>query len=158
HTFVLVDNRQELPDHFDLADLERNSTVLTWDGSRLVWQDPDFARFPLELEAPPPPEDYTVLLQRAGENAKYASRVEVPFAQIAPAPELWWKSDTRDGLRVALGKAGATRKQLMELGEGTAQHVLIAGKTGSGKSTLLHAIIIQLALTYSPDEVELYLV
>src|SRR4029077_8284308 len=39
-----------------------------------------------------------------------------------------------------------------------AQHVLIAGKTGSGKSTLLHALISNLALSYSPEEVELYLV
>src|SRR4029077_14919938 len=44
------------------------------------------------------------------------------------------------------------------LGQGTAQHVLIAGKTGSGKSTLLHALITQLALVYSQEEVELYVV
>ena len=41
---------------------------------------------------------------------------------------------------------------------GTSQHVLISGKTGSGKSTLLHVLITNLALRYSPDEVELYLV
>src|SRR5262249_15952302 len=46
----------------------------------------------------------------------------------------------------------------LHLGQGTAHHVLIAGKTGSGKSTLLHALITNLALCYSPDEVELYLV
>src|SRR5262249_15671006 len=32
------------------------------------------------------------------------------------------------------------------------------GKTGSGKSTLLHALITNLCLMYSPDEVELYLI
>ncbi|OPZ98534.1 MAG: DNA translocase FtsK [Planctomycetes bacterium ADurb.Bin412] len=36
--------------------------------------------------------------------------------------------------------------------------MLIAGKTGSGKSTLLHVIITNLALWYSPDQVELYLI
>src|SRR4029077_8273633 len=41
---------------------------------------------------------------------------------------------------------------------GTAQHALVAGKTGSGKSTLLHALITNLALNYSPEEAELYLV
>ena len=46
----------------------------------------------------------------------------------------------------------------MQLGKGTSQHVLVAGKTGSGKSTLLHALITNLALLYSPDEVELYLI
>jgi hypothetical protein len=36
--------------------------------------------------------------------------------------------------------------------------VLIAGKTGSGKSTLLHALVTNMALRYSPDEAEVYLV
>ncbi len=48
--------------------------------------------------------------------------------------------------------------QHLDLGKGTSQHVLISGKTGSGKSTLLHVLITNLALRYSPDEVELYLV
>jgi energy-coupling factor transporter ATP-binding protein EcfA2 len=47
---------------------------------------------------------------------------------------------------------------MFSLGRGTAQHAVIAGKTGSGKSTLLHALITNLALTYSPDEAELYLI
>ena len=47
---------------------------------------------------------------------------------------------------------------MLALGKGTSQHVLIAGKTGSGKSTLLHALITNLALHYSPDEIELYLI
>ena len=42
----------------------------------------------------------------------------------------------------------------MRLGKGTSQHVLISGKTGSGKSTLLNAMITNLALCYSPDELE----
>ena len=46
----------------------------------------------------------------------------------------------------------------LRLGRGLAQHALIAGKTGSGKSNLLHVIITNLALWYSPDEVEFYLV
>ena len=57
-----------------------------------------------------------------------------------------------------LGRAGATRRQRLELGRGTAQHGLVVGKTGSGKSTLLHALVVNLALHYSPDEVELYLI
>jgi hypothetical protein len=46
----------------------------------------------------------------------------------------------------------------MKLGRGVAQHALIAGKTGSGKSTLLHVLVTNLALWYSPDDVEFYLV
>ena len=36
--------------------------------------------------------------------------------------------------------------------------MLIAGRTGSGKSTLMHALITNLALHYSPDEIDLYLI
>src|SRR5438132_1543020 len=69
-----------------------------------------------------------------------------------------WRGDSRSGLSLPLGRAGATARQLLTLGQGTSQHVLIAGKTGSGKSTLLHVLIVQLALRYSPSEVELYLI
>ena len=62
------------------------------------------------------------------------------------------------GIDVPLGRAGAMKLQHLDLGHGTSQHVLISGKTGSGKSTLLHVLITNLALRYSPDEVELYLV
>ncbi len=65
---------------------------------------------------------------------------------------------TSHGIDVPLGRAGATKLQHLRLGHGTSQHVLIAGKTGSGKSTLLHALITNLALTYSPAEIELYLI
>src|SRR5204863_7231055 len=72
--------------------------------------------------------------------------------------EQWWHGSSSKGLQVPLGRSGATGRQMLTLGQGTSQHVLVAGKTGSGKSTLLHVLITQLALRYSPDEVELYLV
>jgi hypothetical protein len=61
-------------------------------------------------------------------------------------------------LKVPIGVAGAEEMQYLDLGKGTAQHVLVAGKTGSGKSNLMHVIITSLALTFSPEELELYLV
>ena len=72
----------------------------------------------------------------------------------APAEDAWWTQDSRSGIDIPLGKAGATKRQNLALGQGTSQHVLIAGRTGSGKSTLMHALITNLALNYSPDEVE----
>ncbi len=82
----------------------------------------------------------------------------MPFEFIAPPSDAYWTSDSRNGVDVPLGRAGATKLQSLALGKGTCQHVLIAGKTGSGKSTLLHALITNAALRYSPDEVELYLI
>ena len=83
--------------------------------------------------------------------------MEVPFEQIAPAAADIWKEETTEMLRVPIGRSGATKLQYLEIGTGTRQHALIAGKTGSGKSTLFHVIITNLALRCSPEQVEFYL-
>ncbi len=158
YTLLAVDEAQPVPQGFRVADLEADSAQLTWDGSRFVWKDADFEPYPLRLDGSPPAELCNGLMRRVGEAARAANRVEVPFEFIAPPPERWWQADSRGGLCVPLGRAGATKRQELRLGQGTAHHVLIAGKTGSGKSTLLHALITNLVLCYSPDEVELYLV
>jgi energy-coupling factor transporter ATP-binding protein EcfA2 len=118
----------------------------------------NFGNWLLHLDEPPHPELFAAILRGAGEKAKEGNRVEVPFEFIAPDSSAFWEGDSRSEVVVPLGRAGATKRQCMELGKGTKQHVLIAGKTGSGKSTLLHALITNLALIYRPDEVELYLV
>jgi hypothetical protein len=155
---ISVDTRQPLPPGFDLADLEAHGVTLVHQDNRFVWKDTDFGRFPLAIDPPPDAELCNRMLHEVGVKAREAARVEVPFEFIAPPPEQWWTGDSRTGLEVALGRAGATKRQRMSLGKGTSQHVLVAGKTGSGKSTLLHVLITNLSLLYSPDEVELYLI
>ncbi len=158
YTLILRDKEQPLPHHVDVAELERACVCVTWHKDQFRWDDDDFAPFPLELCAPPAPERCTQLLQAAGERAKRAGRVEVPFSSIAPPRDAWWTGDSRGGIDAPLGRTGATGKQLLSLGHGTSQHVLVAGKTGSGKSTLLHVLVTQIAMHYSPREVELYLI
>jgi S-DNA-T family DNA segregation ATPase FtsK/SpoIIIE len=158
YTLVSVDPRQPMPHGFNLADLEQSCVNLVWKDQRFQWKDADFGTFPLRLDALPDEDLFNRLLHQVGSQAKEASRVEVSFDFIAPAREQWWTQSSQKGIDVPLGRAGATKRQHLRLGQGTAQHVLIAGKTGSGKSTLLHALITNLGLLYSPKEVELYLV
>lgn len=158
YTLISVDTRQPVPQGFNLVDLERACLTLTLRDQEFVWNDTDFSPFPLRLDRPPDAETENKLIHQAGQEAKRVGRVEVPFEFVAPTPDHYWKSDSRSGIAVPLGRAGALQRQNLVLGQGTSQHALIAGKTGSGKSTLLHALITQLALNYSPDEVELYLI
>jgi hypothetical protein len=160
YTLLSVDAKQRLPEgsDFQLDDLEQSALTLEWDGRRFTWRDRDFGAHPLLLDQPPSNDFCTRILQVVGARAKEAKRVEVPFEFVAPRPEEWWTGDTRPGLNVPLGRAGATKRQHLRLGHGTSQHVLIAGKTGSGKSTLLHALITNASLLYKPSELELYLV
>jgi hypothetical protein len=155
---VAADTSKALPTGFSLSDLRPYCAHLTWTDGRLRWDDSDFAAVPLFLDPPPPDEFATRQIQRVGAAAREAKRVEVPFEFIAPTPDSWWTKDSRLGIDVALGKSGATKRQILSLGQGTSQHVLIAGRTGSGKSTLMHALITNLALNYSPDEIDLYLI
>ncbi len=160
NTIVMLDAEKPLPYGFNLADLEQGATIIEWDKSqkRWVWRDPDYEACLLELDQLPETDAVNHIVTAVGAMAREASRVEVPFERIAPPQEQWWQADSRNGLTVALGPSGARKLQYLDLGKGTTQHVLVAGKTGSGKSTLLHTMITNLALSYSPDEVELYLI
>ena len=157
-TLIHWDQRSALPQEFVPDELRKSSVCLVRNerGFELAnWRSPGMQ---LVFDPPPQPEFATDFLQRIGEDSKGANRVEVPFEQIAPAAADIWKEETTELLRVPIGRSGATKLQYLEIGSGTRQHALIAGKTGSGKSTLFHVIITNLALRCSPEEVEFYLV
>jgi len=158
YTLVSLDTRLPVPRGFHLADLERHAVTLSWSGERFVWEDSDLGRLPLLLAGPPDAGRFTEIVRRVGREAKDADRLELPFEWVVPERRQWWTAESRFGVDVPLGRAGVSKLQHLQLGRGTSQHVLISGKTGSGKSTLLHVLIVNLALRYSPDEVELYLV
>jgi DNA segregation ATPase FtsK/SpoIIIE, S-DNA-T family len=160
YTLISTDDRLKLPRNFDLADLEAQAATVTWDQSqrRFRWKQDDLAALPLSLDEPPSDERFTEIVRAVGRFAKDAARVEVPFDSVVPAEDQWWSADSRSEIEVPLGRAGATKRQYLRLGKGTSQHVLIAGKTGSGKSTLLNTLITNLAIHYSPSELEFYLI
>ncbi|HVW02324.1 MAG TPA: FtsK/SpoIIIE domain-containing protein [Planctomycetaceae bacterium] len=158
YTLISVDTKQSLPHRFPLSDITQNSTVLEWQDGAFRLADAELKDLPLTCDPPPPPDEFTEIVKLAGRNSKDARRVEVSFDRIAPRADQIWQQDSRGGIEVPLGRAGATKLQYLRLGRGTSQHVLVAGKTGSGKSSFLHALITNLALHYSPEEIEFYLI
>ena len=120
--------------------------------------DAEMNWWPVKMDSVPPAELFTALVKQVGAAAKNSRRVEVAFERIAPPADQIWSRDSRFGIEIPLGRAGATKLQYLRLGLGTSQHMLVAGKTGSGKSTLLHAIITNTALYYSPEEVNFFLI
>jgi len=158
YVLLSVDPKQQMPSGFSLTDIEQHSTVLKLEKGRFTWIDPEFSKWPLTVEHAPPDEVFTPIIQRVGRAAKAAKRIVVPFDRVAPKAEDWWKGSTAEEVLAPLGPAGAKKLQYLKLGKGTSQHLLIAGKTGSGKSTLMHAMITSLALQYSPNEIQFYLI
>ncbi|NBX35703.1 MAG: cell division protein FtsK [Planctomycetes bacterium] len=157
-TLLLRDTRQSVPSDLDMRELRARALNLVWKSERFSVVGTPLEPFPFTARSPPSNDRATALLKRIAASAKRAKRVEVPFAVIAPTPGRLWSETTDDSITVPLGRSGATRLQSLVLGVGTSQHALIAGKTGSGKSTLLHALITNLALRFSPDQADVWLI
>jgi S-DNA-T family DNA segregation ATPase FtsK/SpoIIIE len=158
YTLLSMDSRQAMPHGFEKSDLEATATTFDWAGGRFVLRDPVLAHFPVRMETPPRANDFAEIVRKSGMLSKDARRVEVAFERIVPKNGQLWHQDSRAGVDIPLGRAGATKLQHLNLGRGTSQHVMIAGKTGSGKSSLLHTLIVNIGLHYAPDEMQFYLV
>lgn len=71
-----------------------------------------------------------------------------------------WFTGSHEEIAIPIGIKGANTIVKMVLGRGggsTEHHALIAGQTGAGKSTLLHTLILSTLISYSPEEVQMYL-
>jgi hypothetical protein len=158
YTLILHDARQKLPASLPMARIQQGSLVFKSEGDDLSPVDPSLQGSVLGVEPPPTGARLTSLVTAIGRQCADALRVEVPFDVVVPKDDEMWSRSAEQGIRVPLGRAGADRLQHLELGRGTAQHALIAGRTGSGKSTLFHVLITNLALWYGPREVEFYLI
>ncbi|SPE52921.1 Cell divisionFtsK/SpoIIIE [Verrucomicrobia bacterium] len=152
------DQRQPLPQDFLPDELRKTSFCVSAGRTGFGLGEKSLPGTELSLDAEPAPDFAIDFIQRVGRSSRDSSRVEVPFAHVAPAEDKLWTEETTYELRVSIGRTGATKLQYLAIGKGTRQHVLIAGKTGSGKSTLFHVIITNLSLWCSPEQVEFYLV
>ena len=108
---------------------------------------------PLLPDAPPPPEQFTS--SSSGWPKRRRTRGGWRSRSTASPPKLssCGRKDSRREHRIPAGPCRGDQASASAAGQGTSQHMLIAGKTGSGKSTFLHCLITNLALHYSPDEV-----
>ena len=160
HTILLRDPSTELPKSLTAEDLRSHAlTIRPVEDDRVeIVGDDAFDGLGIRFDTPPDDARTKSLLRAVGERSIDAGRVQVPFTAVGPGEGEAWTLSAADALRIPVGRSGASKVQQLVLGEGTAQHALIAGRTGSGKSTLFHVIITSCAAWYSTDEVELYLV
>ena len=158
YVIIHQDQSMPLPSGIEESTLNRIQTRFIAENNHLIIDNEEFKDIPLLSITPPTESITTAIVKKVGDTAENTNRIEVPFDVIAPKEDELWSRSTTDKVAIPLGRAGASKLQNLTLGRGTAQHALIAGKTGSGKSTLLHVLITNLALWYSPEEVEFYLV
>jgi DNA segregation ATPase FtsK/SpoIIIE-like protein len=158
HLLIQRDARQPSPDPALDEELRRVCRRVAVKDGAFHLADAPAGADEVVFDPPPSPHDSVELVHRIGRASIDSNRVQVPFAQVAPPPGEEWTLDTSEELRVPVGRTGAKKLQMLAIGKGTRQHMLVAGKTGSGKSTLFHVIITNLARWASPQQVEFYLV
>lgn len=79
--------------------------------------------------------------------------IEIPQEQM-------WQGDTREIIRTSIGDTGG---QALDIWFGkhdgnNCAHGMLAATTGAGKSNFYHALILGLAVRYSPEELRMYLI
>lgn len=95
-------------------------------------------------------------------HSKYAEVTNsiLPITKIL-YEDTWFAGDSSALFSVPIGKDENGTIQYLKFGDpvskGTSHHALVTGSLGSGKTTLLHTIIMSALMTYSPDELNLYL-
>ncbi|NOZ41531.1 MAG: hypothetical protein GXP24_15080, partial [Planctomycetes bacterium] len=116
YTLLGIDTSIKLPNEFDLSPLFTDAVHLQWVKDRLVWKYPLYEKLPLTLDHLPPRERLNDLLRATGAESHEASRVEVPFAVVAPPDDELWTGSTARELVVPVGRAGAKNLQSLRLG------------------------------------------
>lgn len=159
YTILIHAAGQKLPPQIEMEALRANGPAIVEYGTGLSVEEEILNHGRLNLKDAPTSVQIDKLVNAIGKQCRDAARVQVPFEVVMPGTEKeFWSLNTDSIVRVPLGKSGADRLQYMELGKGTQQHALIAGKTGSGKSNLFHVIVTNAASWYSPRELEFYLI
>jgi DNA segregation ATPase FtsK/SpoIIIE, S-DNA-T family len=92
---------------------------------------------------------------RAGALPEFASAAP-PLTQ---APASWWTATTASMAVAPIGRSGAQGVVSVFFSSTTvAGGAIMVGLPRSGKTTSLHAMILMMAMLYSPEELELYLI
>ncbi|MEW6114241.1 MAG: FtsK/SpoIIIE domain-containing protein [Thermodesulfobacteriota bacterium] len=160
-TFFLatVDPMQNWPHGHSLNALANLTTVVTeGDGRECTWNDPVFGGIAITPDAPPPKDIINAILDTVGPVAIEEKNRGLTFDRVRVPEAKYWNEKSVDGLCVPVGVNEEGKIQLLELGVGLVQHGLIGGKTASGKTNLIHLLLLGMAETYPPAELEFYLV
>lgn len=160
--YILASLNQEkyaLPRDFNLASLTHLGSVLHLANlDRLEWKDSVFGNYSVIPDTFPSSRIGAWITTMNDAAKKHVPHLQ--FQKVAIPVQRRWRGNTTEGLTVPIGINSLGDIHNFEIGhqQGTVHHGLIGGMTGSGKSTLLHVLITQLALLYSYEEIQFYLI
>lgn len=152
--------RGDKPPHgFDFAEFMKQASYLRVIGDRqLEWNVRGLRHIPVQPDAPPSREVVDSLVTAIRPLVTSATSSIIPFRELAVRKAHWWRSSTADGMDAIIGLDESGKPYTIPVGRRLLQHGLIGGQNNSGKTNLLHLLVLTLGATYSPEEIEFYLV
>jgi len=172
-------DRGSEPERQRLVELSSGCPLIAWDTEKaaFVWQGEGLEDCLLHLDVLPPDDVVRGVLRpvAAAWQEKEANAAEervakrnafVSFAALLERGNLrdegnWWTGDSTIDFEGLLGLAidgdEIGDPVACRFGRG-AEHALLAGVTGSGKNNLLNVLITTLAIRYSPEELEYFMI
>lgn len=113
-----------------------------------------YAEFQLVREEPTA-EKLQALQAYILEQAKTHTR---PVVKTVLGEDAWWTGNSSEGICVPIGRQRGAEIQEFALGGDRVVHnAMVGGAVGTGKTVLLHALILNAACKYSPQELRLHL-
>ena len=119
-TFISMDVAANQPRDINQSLLEENSLVLEYRDGSFHLTDPDYAGLPLTLATPPDDKKTTELLNKVGQAAKDAAKVEVAFKLVHPQHDQkpLWYADSANGINIPLGRVRCHSSPIAGTGAG----------------------------------------
>lgn len=94
-------------------------------------------------------------------NAGFEIKQEeiISISDYLPPMQQWWSRKSASQLEIPFGVEDTKSLQSLYISQESGQNsAVVIGIPGSGKSVFLHSVIINAAINYSPDELNLYLI
>jgi serine/threonine protein kinase len=159
-TIVVTDpERSSLPVDFDLDELERDATVIEWNGQRFFFQDWELQDWQLELDAPPPPVIFKYFLEKVDQQVRASISVEQnPLLRKMLGSPHW--QEPGESVQTLLGHPiAATREPVaVPFQRESGSNLLIAGRQEDLAIGMFIAAMISLTAQSSPKAAQFYLV
>ena len=163
--FINYDARNQAPRDFDIQRFEKNCAWINYENNGVVLQN-----WPFETPSRTSTELDLSLTERVQEYISFLSKIKhdddnteedvvLKLTGFLGSKEEWWTQKSGDVLKIPFGLSEKKQIECLTISQESGQNsALVIGIPGSGKSVFLHTVILNAAVNYSPDELNLFLI
>ena len=163
--FINYDTRNQSPRDFDIQRFEKNCAWINNENNDVVLQNwtfepPSRTKIELDLSVSEKVQEYLEFINKIKlDDDDSEDNVVLKLTEYFGSKEEWWAKTSGKMLEIPFGLSGNKQIENLIISQESGQNsALVIGIPGSGKSVFLHTVILNAAINYSPDELNLFLI